>query len=38
VGGEFAPISVSDPTRGRTLQLRHQMLDGSYKDHLIHFN
>lgn len=38
VGGEFPPISVSDSTRGRTLQLRHLMLDGSYKDHLIHFN
>lgn len=38
VGGEFNPISVSDNTRGRSLQLRHQMLDGSYKDHLIQFN
>lgn len=38
VNGEFPPLSVGDNTRGRTLQLRHVMLDGSYKDHLIQFN
>jgi hypothetical protein len=38
VGGDFPAISVSDSSRGRTLQLRHSMLDGSYKDHLIQFN
>jgi hypothetical protein len=29
---------VNDNTSGRTLQIRHTMLDGSYKDHLIQFN
>jgi hypothetical protein len=38
IGGDFPAVSVSDSTRGRTLQLRHLMLDGSYKDHLIQFN
>jgi hypothetical protein len=38
VGGQFPAISSSDNTRGRTLQIRHVMLDGSYKDHLIQFN
>jgi hypothetical protein len=38
VGGQFPAISTSDNTRGRTLQIRHVMLDGSYKDHLIQFN
>jgi hypothetical protein len=38
VGGQFPSISVNDNTSGRTLQIRHTMLDGSYKDHLIQFN
>jgi hypothetical protein len=38
VGGQFPALSTSDNTRGRTLQIRHTMLDGSYKDHLIQFN
>jgi len=38
VGGGFPVISVTDNTSGRSLQLRHTMLDGSYKDHLIQFN
>ena len=38
VGGPFPGISVSNNTSGRTLQIRHTLLDGSYKDHLIQFN
>jgi hypothetical protein len=38
IGGQFPAISTSDNTRGRTLQIRHTLLDGSYKDHLIQFN
>jgi hypothetical protein len=38
VGGNFPAIAITDNTSGRTLQIRHTMLDGSYKDHLIQFN
>jgi hypothetical protein len=38
VGGTFPGISVVDNTSGRSLQIRHTMLDGSYKDHQIQFN
>jgi hypothetical protein len=36
--GQFPAISISSNQNGRTLQIRHSMLDGSYKDHLIQFN
>ena len=38
VGGSYPALSINDNTTGRTLQIRHGMLDGSYKDHLIQFN
>lgn len=38
VGGQFPAISISNNQNGRTLQIRHSMLDGSYKDHMIQFN
>jgi hypothetical protein len=38
VGGNFPAIATTDNASGRTLQIRHTMLDGSYKDHLIQFN
>jgi hypothetical protein len=38
VGGEFPAISISNSVNTRQLQIRHTMLDGSYKDHQIQFN
>jgi hypothetical protein len=38
VGGQYPALSINSNQNGRTLQIRHVMLDGSYKDHLIQFN
>ena len=37
-GSQFPAISTSSNATGRTLQLRYNMLDGSYKDQLLQFN
>ncbi len=36
--GQYPAISTNSNASGRTLQIRHSMLDGSYKDHMIQFN
>jgi hypothetical protein len=37
-GSQFPAIGVTSNTTGRTMQLRYNMLDGSYKDQLTQFN